>query len=104
MECVLRFMYKIYPGLPSIKAEKWWVPWQFWLNVKISADKYLEQKLSRFAWDRIHRDLRGSGNIEEVVDAIQALRMENGHEQTLIKLANIVPTYHLASLLRHRRY
>jgi hypothetical protein len=104
LDCVLRYIYRIPPELPSIKAGTWWVPWRFWLNVYITADKYLEPKLSKKVCGFIYRGAQFSSNLEEIIDTIQALRTENRHNKTLVELADMISTYHLKPLLRNKRY
>jgi len=100
MDAVLRNIYKIPIGTRRPYEKQW----RFWLDVHITADKYLVPALSEQASKYFFDIARSERNLDEVTDIIETLNTEMSHDNKLIELTAELRNKHLRKLLQNERY
>ena len=80
LEHVLRYLYGL--GLPVSDH------WKFWMNLHVTADKYLIPKLSAVASDKFYAVARTCNEADDVFDIIEACRNELNQNDVFIELAD----------------
>jgi len=78
--------------------------WSYWLNLHVTADKYLEPTLSGTALEHFRRVALKQHEPEVIFDIIDLLRSSFNHEEDLCKLAKTLQDDHLQSLLGMERF
>ena len=96
LEHVLRYLYGL--GLPVSDH------WKFWMNLHVTADKYLIPKLSAVASDKFYAVARTCNEADDVFDIIEACRNELNHNDVFIELADELREKHLITLLGNDRF
>jgi len=104
MDLVLRYIYKIQPCNPTSPSLAQQTPWRFWLDVHITANKYLVPELSKKAYERFIEVARSRQDLDEVIDIMETLTSEMGHDNGLVKLASELRDANLKRLLQSERY
>ena len=102
MDTVLRHIYKspIGPRHSSSGGN----PWRFWLDVRITADKYLVPALSEQAFKYLFDFARSEKNLDEIADIVNTLQTEMSHDDKIFGLAAELRKKHLRNLLQNKRY
>jgi hypothetical protein len=96
LEHVLRYLYGL--GLPVSDH------WKFWMNLHVTADKYLIPKLSAVASDKFCAVARTCNEADDVFDIIETCRNELNHNDVFIELADELREKHLITLLGNDRF
>jgi hypothetical protein len=102
MDTVLRHVYKIPIGpRHSSSGEN---PWRFWLDVHITADKYLVPALSEQACKYFFDFARSERNLDEITNILETLDTEMSHDDKISELAAELRNKHLRDLLQNKKY
>ena len=102
MDTVLRHIYKIPIGPRHSSTDE--NPWRFWLDVHVTADKYLVPALSEQACKYFFEFARSEKNLDEITDILETLDTEMSHENKISELAAELRNKHLRGLLQNERY
>jgi hypothetical protein len=98
LEQVLRHIYRIPPWkLPEVKS------WRHWLNVHLTADKYLEPELSVIARDEFTRMAYSQRDANEIFDIIETINDEVNHNEDFVRVAYSLRECHIEKLLENDR-
>lgn len=98
LEHVLQHIYKI--PLSSRQDVK---TWRHWLNVHLTADKYLESDLSAIARDEFTRIAHSQHDANEIFDIIEAINEEMKHDEGFLQLAHSLREFNIEALLGNER-
>jgi hypothetical protein len=104
LDLVLRYIYTIQPCVVRSSELADQTPWRFWLDVHITADKYLIPQLSQQAYERFFDVARSRSDLDEIIDIIETLTTELSHDDGLVKLADELREANLKRLLQSARY
>jgi hypothetical protein len=96
LEHVLRYLY----GLGLRVSDHW----KFWMNLHVTADKYLIPKLSAVASDKFCAVARTCNEADDVFNIIEACRNELNHNDVFSELADELREKHLITLLGNDRF
>ena len=97
LERVLQHIYNITSGKCDIK------PWRHFLDVHLTADKYLEPKLSAHARNEFTRIALSQRDSNVIFDMIQTISDEMKHDEGFLQLAQSLLEYNIEALLQNDR-
>jgi hypothetical protein len=98
LEHVIRHLYGF--DIPQNTQSEW----RFWLNLHVTADKYLVPKLSEVAGLNFRSIARKTKSIDDIIDILETIRIEMGHDIELVELAARLRKEHIGKLLSNDRY
>jgi uncharacterized protein HemY len=78
--------------------------WRFWLEVHITATKYLVPDLSKTSCERLAEVARSQQALDNIIDILDALTSEQSHSAGLVELANELRNANIKPLLQSERY
>lgn len=99
MEAVLRHIYGC--PLPTVGKEP---DWRFWLDLAITANKYLEPELtdkSRLIFSNIVMKIQEA---DDIFNVMQMIWREAGHINCLLEVANQLRRMNIMELQKNERY
>ena len=78
--------------------------WRTWLNIRVTADKYLEPKLSEVA-DRKYREAALTRiNADDIFDVLETIWVEMSHDESLVAFGEQIRKNNLGKLLKNARF
>ena len=97
---VLRHIYKV-PIIPDPDCA---TKWRAWLNIRVTADKYLEHELGEAA-DKMFREAAlACTQPDDIFDVVDMIRTEMNHDQPLNDFGNMLRRKNHSKLLRNTRF
>lgn len=78
--------------------------WRFWLDLVVTADKYLEERLSMRAEEILREIAQKTRNVDMLVDIIMAIEDDLSHCEPLLVFANVLRMERLLELHNNKRY
>lgn len=97
---VLRFIY----DLPISTNPTSGAQWRAWLNIRITADKYLEPQLSRVADAQYREAALTCTDPDDIFDVIETIRTEMDHDDSLVAFGEAIRKDNLGKLLTNARF
>ena len=97
---VLRYIYNL-PIMPDSDED---VAWRTWLNLRVTADKYLEPKLSEVADTKYRETALTCTDADGIFDIIDTIRTEMDHDNSLVAFGESIRKNNLGKLLRNARF
>lgn len=97
---VLSHIYK----LPVIDAVASTGTWRHWINLRTTADKYLESELSISADKKFRAVAFASEESDEIFDIIEMINNEMAHDESLVALGDKMRGENLQKLLKNDRF
>lgn len=97
-EQVLRHLYGF--ELPRHSERSW----RFWLDLMITANKYLEPQLSTSAERKFRAVAEDSLDADAVLDVYQSIKSDLAHHDGLIEFAETLRKDNLLKLQKNKRY
>lgn len=79
-------------------------PWEFWFNLVITADKYLEPKLSAKASERLRASALALTDGDAIFDLITTIQRDMGHLEPFLQFADQIRKDNLKTLLDNEKY
>ena len=80
------------------------VAWQTWLNIRVTADKYLEPKLSEVADKKYREAALTRTNADDIFDVLEMIRVEMSHDESLVAFGETIRKTNLGKLLKNARF
>jgi len=99
LEHVLQHIYSIPP--PSSRQDV--KAWRHWLDVHLTADKYLEFNLSAIARNEFTRVANSQRDSNEIFDILEAINDEMKHDEGFVQLAHSLREFNIEALLQNER-
>lgn len=100
LTCVLRYIYNL-PIMPKTDED---VAWRTWLNIRVTADKYLEPKLSQVADKKYRETALACTDADGIFDIIDTIRTEMDHDGPLVAFGESIRKNNLGKLLKNARF
>ena len=97
---VLRHIY----DLPVVSDSSGNVEWRTWLDIRVTADKYLESKLSKVADAKYREAALASKDTDGIFDIIDTIRTEMDHDESLVAFSESIRKNNLGKLLKNARF
>lgn len=97
---VLRYIYK----LPILSDAVLDLTWRGWLNLRTTADKYLEPTLSAQADKNFRTVALKITDPDEIFDITETIDNEMAHDESLVELSNKIRKNNWSKLLRNIRF
>lgn len=97
---VLRYIYNL-PIMPDSDED---VKWRTWLNIRVTADKYLEPKLSEVAETKYREAALTCTDADGIFDIIDTIRTEMDHDKSLVAFGESIRKNNLGKLLKNARF
>ena len=105
LDFVLRYIYSKQPCIMTDDKTLAHLPeWRFWLDVHITATKYLVPDLSKNSRERLAEVARSQKALDDTIDILDALTSERSHSDGLAGLANELRNANIKQLLQSERY
>lgn len=98
LEAVLRHIY----GADFLDSDP--KPWRFWLDLAITADKYLVPQLSETALDVLRNTAFRIEDADTILDIIESIKSDMAHDEVALKLTEDLRKKKLWLLQRSARY
>lgn len=98
LEHVLQHIYRTpTPWRQEVKT------WRHWLDVHLTADKYLESELSANARDEFTRAAHSHRDANEIFNIIETINDEMKHDEGFVQLAHSLREFNIEALLGNER-
>lgn len=97
---VLRNIYDLPVEVDPVCTEKW----REWLHLRMTADKYLEPKLSATADENFRESALECTSSDEIFDIIETIKSEVAHDESLVGFGEKMRRDNLDKLIRNDRY
>jgi len=78
--------------------------WRAWLNIRVTADKYLEPMLSSLADVNYRQAAAACTDSEDIFDILEIFWTEMSHDDSLVAFGEAIRTANLGKLLKNARY
>lgn len=78
--------------------------WRFWLNVHITATKYLVPDLKAQSCERLTEVACSQQALDDTINILDALTSEQSHSEGLARLSNELRNANIKQLLQSERY
>jgi hypothetical protein len=97
---VLRYIYKLLV-IPDSDSD---VAWRTWLNIRVTADKYLEPQLSEEADKKYREAALSCISADDIFDVLETIWSEMSHDESLAALGEDIRRNNLGKLLKNARF
>jgi hypothetical protein len=100
-DAIERILYHIYKVPPFPGKE---VSWRYWLNVHLTAEKYLEPELSAHARAEFILVGYSQRKTDEIMDVMDTINAQMGHDRPVLNLAHYLCLDNIMALLGNDKF
>ena len=100
-DAIERILYHIYKVPPFPGKE---VSWRYWLNVHLTAEKYMEPELSAHARAEFIRVGYSQRKTDDMMDVMDTIYDQMGHDQAVLNLAHYLCLDNIMALLENYKF